>query len=63
MRRNNAEAVLQMPTNADQGADWFIHEVNRAWAGLFLELGLKDDDVDALRGVLDAGAPGVTDEE
>ena len=62
MRRNNAEAVLQMPTNADQGADWFIHEVNRAWAGLFLELGLKDDDVDALRGVLDVGAPGVTDE-
>jgi len=37
MRRNNAEAVLQMPTNADQGADWFIHEVNRAWAGLFLQ--------------------------
>jgi len=32
-----AEAVLQMPTNADQGADWFIHEVNRAWAGLFLQ--------------------------
>ena len=29
----------------------------------FRELGLKDDDVDALRGVLDAGAPGVTDEE
>ena len=37
MRRNNAEAVLQMPTNADQGADWFIHEVNPAWAGLFLQ--------------------------
>ena len=37
MRRNNAEAVLQMLTNADQGADWFIHEVNPAWAGLFLQ--------------------------
>ena len=32
-------------------------------AKMFREFGLKDDDVDALRGVLDVGAPGVTDEE
>ena len=42
-------------------SEWTV-SMNENEAKMFREFGLKDDDVDALRGVLDAGAPGVTDE-